>query len=85
MVQGIIAGGPPALVRSVEHAEDDGNAGIQALQHIGFSAKDVLVGITASGSAPFVVEAMRYARDMGAVVGAISCNAESCRFPLRSM
>lgn len=80
MVQGIIAGGPPALVRSVEHAEDDGNAGIQALQHIGFSAKDVLVGITASGSAPFVVEAMRYARDMGAVVGAISCNAESLSF-----
>jgi N-acetylmuramic acid 6-phosphate etherase len=80
MVQGIIAGGPAALVRSVENAEDDGNAGIEALKQISFSNRDVLVGITASGSAPFVIEAMRYAQRLGAVVGAISCNAESQSF-----
>lgn len=80
MVQGIIAGGPSALVRSVENAEDDGAAGIEALRQISFSSKDVLVGITASGSAPFVIEAMRYAQGLGAVVGAVSCNAESQSF-----
>ncbi|MFA6890880.1 MAG: N-acetylmuramic acid 6-phosphate etherase [Sphaerochaetaceae bacterium] len=80
MVQGIIAGGDPALVRSVENAEDDGDAGIESLKRIAFTNKDVLVGITASGSAPFVVEAMRYAKGLGAVVGAMSCNAESLSF-----
>jgi len=82
MVQGIIAGGPKALTTSVEWAEDDGPAGIVTLKSHDFSPVDVLIGITASGGAPFVVEAMRYAKDLGAKVGAISCNRETAVFDL---
>ncbi len=81
-VQGIIAGGLPALTRSIENAEDDEAAGIEALQRVGFSSRDVLVGITASGGAPFVVEAIRYAKQLGAKVGAISCNQKTPVFEL---
>lgn len=80
MVQGLIAGGRDALVRSIEGAEDDPEAGARDLEAIGFSAKDVLVGITASGQAPYVLGAMAAARDMGAVVAAISCNKGSKTF-----
>lgn len=82
MVQGIIAGGLKALTTSVEWAEEDGNAGIETLKDHDFSPIDVLIGITASGGAPFVVEAMRYAKERGAKVGAISCNKESAVFDL---
>jgi N-acetylmuramic acid 6-phosphate etherase len=82
MVVGIIAGGDAALRRSVEGAEDDAQAGRAALEQIGFASRDVLVGITASGSAPFVLGAMRYARGLGAKVGAISCNKGSKTFEL---
>lgn len=77
MVQGIIAGGKPALTTSVEWAEDNETAGVEALQDINFSRKDVLVGITASGQAPFVRAAMEYALGLGSVVGAIACNKQS--------
>lgn len=80
MVVGLIAGGDIALRNAVENAEDDGPAGIQALKDIGFSSKDSLVGITASGGAAFVVEAMRYAKSLGSHVGAISCNPGSKTF-----
>ncbi|NBK23336.1 MAG: N-acetylmuramic acid 6-phosphate etherase [Spirochaetia bacterium] len=82
MVQGIIAGGLKALTTSVEWAEDDGNAGIETLKSHDFSPIDVLIGITASGGAPFVVEAMRYAKERGAKVGAISCNKDTAVFDL---
>lgn len=74
LVQGIIAGGIPALTRSIENAEDNGEAGILALKQAEFSSTDVLIGITASGGAPFVVDAIRYAQEVGAKVGAICCN-----------
>jgi N-acetylmuramic acid 6-phosphate etherase len=80
MVQGLIAGGLEALTRSIENAEDDAEAGIAAIEKIGFTAKDVLVGITASGQAPYVLGAMAKARQMGAVVAAISCNQGSKTF-----
>lgn len=82
MVQGIIAGGREALVRSIEGAEDDAEAGVKALEAAGFSDKDVLVGITASGQAPFVLGAMSMAREAGAAVAAISCNRDSKTFAL---
>ncbi len=82
MVVGLIAGGDAALRNSIEKAEDDPEGGEKALRDIDFSAKDVLVGITASGSAPYVLGAMRYAKALGAVVGAISCNRESKTFAL---
>lgn len=80
MVQGLIAGGLEALVRSIENAEDSLENGVADLKATGFTQKDVLVGITASGQAPYVIGAMHYARDMGAVVGAISCNKGSKTF-----
>ena len=80
MVQGIIAGGIPALTRPVEAAEDRFEEGIEELKKRGFSGNDVLVGITASGQAPYVLGALEYARNLGAVTGAVSCNAESKTF-----
>jgi N-acetylmuramic acid 6-phosphate etherase len=80
MVQGLIAGGAAALVRSIEGAEDDHTGGVRDLEAIGFGAGDVLVGITASGQAPYVLGAMEHARDLGAVVAAISCNRGSKTF-----
>lgn len=80
MVIGLIAGGREALVRSIENAEDYYEDGIAAIESIAFSSKDVLVGITASGHAPYVIGAMERARELGAVVGAISCNEGSRTF-----
>jgi N-acetylmuramic acid 6-phosphate etherase len=80
MVQGLIAGGQAALVRSIEGAEDDPAGGVRDLEAIGFGPDDVLVGITASGQAPYVLGAMAKAREMGAVVAAISCNKGSKTF-----
>jgi N-acetylmuramic acid 6-phosphate etherase len=80
MVQGLIAGGREALVRSIEGAEDDDAEGARDLERIGFGADDVLVGITASGQAPYVLGAMAKARDTGASVAAISCNRGSKTF-----
>ena len=82
MVQGLIAGGRDALVRSVENAEDRADDGERDLRAIGFAPRDVLVGLTASGQAPYVIGAMRYARDLGAVVAAVSCNPGSATFEL---
>ncbi|MFA5851699.1 MAG: N-acetylmuramic acid 6-phosphate etherase [Spirochaetales bacterium] len=80
MVQGLIAGGLDALVSSIEGAEDDLEGGARELDRIGFGPNDVLVGITASGQAPYVLGAMSRARDIGAVVAAISCNHGSKTF-----
>jgi N-acetylmuramic acid 6-phosphate etherase len=82
MVRGIIAGGLPALTRSVEDAEDNAEEGIGDLRGIDFSKEDILVGITASGGAPYVLGALGYARDRGAVCAAISCNENSKTFEL---
>lgn len=82
MVQGLIAGGREALVKSIENAEDKEDLGVRDLESVGFCGKDVLVGITASGQAPYVLGAMRRARELGGVVGAISCNPRSGTFEL---
>ncbi len=80
MVQGLIAGGQEALTRSIESAEDRADEGVRDLQHIDFNKDDVLVGITASGQAPYVIGALEYARSLGAATGAISCNRNSRTF-----
>lgn len=77
MVQGIIAGGQEALTRSVEWAEDDEEKGKHSLVEKSFTKDDVLIGITASGQAPFVLGAMKYAQSLGAPVGALGCNSKS--------
>jgi N-acetylmuramic acid 6-phosphate etherase len=82
MVRGLIAGGQEALTKSIESAEDRAGDGVAELKQMGFNRDDVLVGITASGQAPYVLGALEYARELGAVSGAISCNAGSKTFEL---
>jgi N-acetylmuramic acid 6-phosphate etherase len=77
MVVGLIAGGPDALVRAAEGAEDDAKQGIKALQDIRLTADDVVVGIAVSGRTPYVVGALTYARQVGAATVALSCNPGS--------
>ena len=73
MVQGLIAGGYPAIFKAVEGAEDSRELGVQDLKGIGFGAGDVLVGIAASGRTPYVLGAMEYARDLGAATISVTC------------
>jgi N-acetylmuramic acid 6-phosphate etherase/N-acetylglucosamine-6-phosphate deacetylase len=68
----LLAGGEGAFLQAAEGAEDDEDAAIAALQAHGFSAADALVGIAASGTTPFTLAALRYARDLGALTGAIT-------------
>lgn len=77
LVNGLIAGGPSALLRSVEGAEDDRELGRQDLISRGFSGKDALVGIAASGRTPYVIGAMDHARGAGAPVIALVCCHDS--------
>lgn len=77
MFVGIIAGGDIALRRSVENAEDDPDAGAQALNDAGVRAGDFVAAISASGSAPYCMGALAAAKAAGAVTAAIVCNAGS--------
>ncbi len=77
MVIGLIAGGHKAILQAVENAEDNVQLGVEDLRQLNFNAKDVLVGIAASGRTPYVIGALEYARSLGAVTGAISCNPDS--------
>jgi len=76
-VIGLIAGGNTAILQAVENAEDSPEMGRDDLLNLGFNARDVLVGIAASGRTPYVLGAMAYARSVGATVAAISCNQNS--------
>jgi len=76
-VQGFIAGGDVALRRSVEAAEDDSEAGAQVAREAQVSASDVVVGITASGGAPWVLGAVAEAQRRGAATIALTCNPDS--------
>src|SRR6266702_2250566 len=73
MVVGIIAGGYPALVKSVEGAEDDVNAAAAAIDQAGVTAADFVLGIAASGTTPFVRAALGRAQTLGATTGLVSC------------
>ena len=74
LVQGIIAGGRRALVRSVEGAEDDPNAAAAALKKRRVSERDVVVGIMASRRTPYAVGALKYGRAIGAATIAVTAN-----------
>ena len=76
-VQGTIAGGDVALRRAVEGAEDDARAGALAVQRAGAGERDVVVGLAASGSTPYVLGALGAARERGAFAVAVVCNPGS--------
>jgi N-acetylmuramic acid 6-phosphate etherase len=75
MVVGVIAGGPAALTRSIEGAEDDPAQGRADVEHLGLRAADALVGIAASGRTPYVLGAVAYADARGALTIGLTCNA----------
>lgn len=74
LVQGLIAGGVPAIFRAQEGAEDNPGLAVHDLKEHGFSAKDVLVGIAASGRTPYVIGGLKYARELGALTIALACS-----------
>src|SRR5205814_1123360 len=84
MVVGVIAGGYAALVKSSEGAEDDVNAGMEAMDQARVAARDFVLGIAASGTTPFVRAALTRAQTIGATTGLLSCSdppkilAETC-------
>jgi N-acetylmuramic acid 6-phosphate etherase len=77
LVQGIIAGGEPALSRATEASEDDPDNGARDLLARGFTASDVVCGIAASGRTPYVLGGVRKAAQTGAVTIGVSCTPDS--------
>ena len=77
MVRGIIAGGEKALGHAVEGAEDSASNGAKDLARANVSRKDVVVGIAASGSTPYVLGALTYARRRGAFTIGVTSNAHA--------
>ena len=76
-VVALIAGGDGAVYKAVEGAEDDPQLAVSDLQRINLDAKDILVGIAASGRTPYVLGGLAYARSIGCFTAAISCNANA--------
>jgi N-acetylmuramic acid 6-phosphate etherase len=74
LVIGLIAGGDDAIRKAVEFAEDDREQGWKDLQEYQISNKDVVVGIAASGTTPYVIGALKKCREQGIITGSISCN-----------
>ena len=86
-VVGLIAGGDQALRISVEGAEDNTLQAWEELSTYGISSKDVLVGIAASGTTPYVINALKIAKEHGIITGSISCNpnapiSEIAKYPI---
>ena len=77
LVVGLIAGGPDALTRSIEGAEDVPENSHRDLGDIDLSDKDVVLGIATSGRTPYVIGGLQYARQVGAYAIGLSCNAHS--------
>lgn len=77
LVIGLIAGGDKALRNPVENAEDDLNRGWEELQEHHITTKDTVIGIAASGTTPYVIGALRKAREHGILTASISSNPDS--------
>jgi len=87
LVIGIIAGGDNAIRKAVEFAEDDVHQGWKDLQEYLINKNDTVVGITASGTAPYVVGALKKCNEKGIATGCITCNpgspvAQAAHFPV---
>lgn len=76
-VQAVIAGGHQAVFAAVEAAEDSEEMGAADMREHGIGARDVVVGIAASGRTPYVLGAVAAAREAGALTGGVSCNVGS--------
>jgi N-acetylmuramic acid 6-phosphate etherase len=74
LVQGIIAGGDEAIVHSIENVEDSVESGADDLRARHLTAQDAVVGVAASGRTPYVLGALAYARQVGALTVGFACN-----------
>ena len=81
LVIGLIAGGPPAILKAVEGAEDNPEGGKADLQQLHLKARDVVVGIAASGRTPYVLGGVAYARQIGALTIGLACNSQTPLHP----
>lgn len=77
LVIGIIAGGETAIRNAVENAEDSINQGWEDLKKFEITSKDIVIGIAASGTTPYVISALENCNNNNIVTGSISCNANS--------
>ena len=77
LVIGLIAGGDGAIRKAVEFAEDDSEGGWEDLRANNICGKDVVIGVAASGTTPYVVGALQRCNQNGIITGAITCNAGS--------
>ena len=77
LVQGIIAGGLPAITRAAEFAEDDTKQGWLDLQTHGAAANDFVIGIAASGTTPYVIAALMQCNENNISTGCITCNTNT--------
>ena len=77
MVLGLIAGGEVALRKAVESAEDDPNKAWKELEIFNINTKDIVIGIAASGTTPYVIGGINKARENGLLTGCITCNPVS--------
>lgn len=77
MVLGVIAGGDRALRNAIERAEDNADSGVEDLKNIDLKPIDVVIGLTASGQAPYVIGALEYAQSIGSKTGSIACNYDA--------
>lgn len=77
IVIGLIAGGDDAIRKAVEFAEDDLNQGWEDLKKHNVTEKDIVIGIAASGSTPYVIGALNTCNANGIITGCITCNTRS--------
>ena len=87
MVNGIIAGGDKAIRKAVENAEDDANQAWIDLQAHQINENDVVIGIAASGTTPYVIGGLQACNDKNIITGCITCNQGSplslkAKFPI---
>ena len=77
LFNGIIAGGEKCMFKAAENAEDNPDAGVEDLKIRNFGSKDILIGISASGSAAYVISAVCYAKSIGAKTASITNNPDT--------
>lgn len=87
LVKGIIAGGDKAIRRAVENAEDNASQAWLDLQEQNINKNDVVVGIAASGTTPYVIGGLKVCNENNITTGSISCNAgsplsQTAKFPI---
>ncbi len=82
LVRGIMAGGESAMFRAAEGVEDNEELGARDVEADGVTKGDVVVGLSASGGAPYVLGALKKARELGAIPLGITCNPDSRMHPL---